>query len=88
MKVQLAVVKAEYRETRALEPHMHGKPFTADSRLADFIEGRSNGRIRRVEPEPPPHIPEAKRRGRPPKKNGGGTAPNGNGATQADKGND
>lgn len=67
MKVQLAVVKAEFRETRALEPHMIGKPFMADSRLADFIEARSKGRIRRVEPAPAPHIPEAKRRGRPPK---------------------
>lgn len=68
MKVQLAVVKAEFRETRALEPHMYGKPFPADCRLADFIEAHSKGGIRRVDLAPvDSHIPEPKRRGRPPK---------------------
>lgn len=68
MKVQLAVVKAEFRETRALEPHMIGKPFLADSRLADYLEAHSKGGIRRVETAPElSHIPEPKRRGRPPK---------------------
>jgi hypothetical protein len=48
MKVEMAIVKKQYRQTRALEPHMMEKPFPFDERWADRLEHLSRGRIRRV----------------------------------------